>query len=58
VVAADTIVVDSLASLGESNVYDAADSNQNVPEIIQKIQQPKGFVVHLFIAFYQDLQHC
>jgi hypothetical protein len=31
--------------------------NQNVPEIIQKIQQPKGFVVHLF-AFYQDLQHC
>jgi hypothetical protein len=47
-----------LASLGESNVYDAADSNQ-VPEIIpEDTTTKKRFVVHLFIAFYQDLQHC
>jgi hypothetical protein len=48
-----------LAKLSESNVYDAADSNKEVPEIIpEDTTTKKRFVVHLFIAFYQDLQHC
>jgi thiol:disulfide interchange protein DsbD len=52
VVAADSIVVDSLASLGESNVYDAADSNQ-VPEIIPEDTTTKRGLWSIF--FYRFL---
>jgi hypothetical protein len=52
-VATDSIVVDSLASLGESNVYDAADSNKDVPEIIpedtttKKVCGPSFYIAFL-----------
>jgi hypothetical protein len=50
VAATDSIVVDS-QRLGESNVYDAADSNKEVPEIIPEDTTTKRGLWSIFYRF-------